>query len=293
MKKLSNRFHRFCYNHRDKGIPNLMLYITVATAIVYLVSLMDKNYTLANLLCFHRESILRGQIWRLFTFPLVYGVGGNLLLVAVSLLCYFSLGRAIENTWGTLRFNLFYLCGILLMDVFCMIFGGYADANHLNLSLFLAYATLYPETHFLLLFIIPVKAWIFAVIDLACVLIDVFGMAYGPFPCNLFPLVAIANYFLFFGKDVCNVFPISWQVNVKRLFKKKLAKSKGTGPIHYQSAGSYQAATAQAKAPYTHRCTVCGKTDISHPDMEFRYCSRCNGYFCYCQEHINNHQHID
>ena len=39
-------------------------------------------------------------------------------------------------------------------------------------------------------------------------------------------------------------------------------------------------------------CTICGKTDTSHPDLEFRYCSRCQGYHCYCQEHISNHTHI-
>ena len=47
------------------------------------------------------------------------------------------------------------------------------------------------------------------------------------------------------------------------------------------------------KAPYTHRCTVCGRTDVSNPELEFRYCSRCKGYYCYCQDHINNHVHIE
>ena len=41
-----------------------------------------------------------------------------------------------------------------------------------------------------------------------------------------------------------------------------------------------------------HKCAVCGITDADDPDMEFRYCSKCNGYYCYCSEHINNHVHI-
>lgn len=291
LKNLRNNFERFCYQNRYKGIPNLMLYVSIASAVVYVLSMMDRSYTLYSLLCFDRAAILQGQIWRLITYPLTYGAGSGLLMVAISLLCYFSLGRAIENTWGTFRFNLFYFSGILLMDVFCMIFGGYADAYHLNLTLFLAYATLYPNSQFLFMFIIPVRAWIFALLDLVLVLFDVFTRAYGPFPQNLFPLVAIANYLIFFGKDVINIIPVSWQANISRLFRKKPKMAK-TGPIPFPTAGSYEASVATPKAPYTHRCTVCGRTDASDPDLEFRYCSRCDGYFCYCQDHINNHNHI-
>lgn len=289
LKRLRSRFERFCYANRNIGIPNLMLYVALGSAIVYILSMFDRSYTLYYMLCFNRELILRGQVWRLFTYVFTYDAG-NMLLTAVSLLCYYSLGRAIENLWGTFRFNLFYFAGMILMDAFCLIFGGYATVTNLNLSLFLAYATLYPNAHFLLFFIIPVKAWIFAVIDLALVIFQVFAY---PFPYNLFPVVALLNYFLFFGKDVLNVFPVSWQVNFSRLFKKKPRKQKKTGTIPFPNAGSYEASVSSVKAPYTHRCTVCGRTDISHPDLEFRYCSRCSGYHCYCQEHINTHEHIN
>lgn len=289
MKNLRNRFNRFCYNNRSKGIPNLMLYISIGTAIVYIMSMMDGSNTLYSVLCFDRNAILRGQIWRLFTYVFTYGSGSlNILLTAISLICYYSLGRAMENSWGTFRFNLFYFTGVILMDIFALIFGNRADVTYLNLSLFLGYATLYPNAQFLLFFIIPVKAWIFALLDLALTLFDVISLA-PYFPYNLFPLVAIANYFLFFGSDVLNLFPRSWRVNFQRLFRKK---ATGKRTIQFQSAGSYQAATATVKAPYTHRCTVCGRTDVSNPELEFRYCSRCNGYYCYCQDHINNHSHI-
>ena len=292
MKNFRNRFERFCYQNRSKGIPNLMLFVSLGAGLVYILSMVAGNYLLYYWLCFDRAAILQGQIWRLITFPLVYGVGNsNAILVAISLVCYYSLGRAMENQWGTLRFNLFYFSGMLMMDIFCLIFGGYADAYHLNLTLFLAYATMYPNAQFLFLFIIPVKAWIFALIDLVLVFADVIFLSYGPFPANLFPIVALANYFLFFGKDVLNVIPMSWQANFRRLFRKKEA-TPPKKPIPFPSAGSYEATTATPKAPYTHRCTVCGRTDVSNPELEFRYCSRCNGYHCYCQEHISNHTHI-
>lgn len=314
MKSLRGRFERFCFRNRDRGIPNLMLYLTVGQALVYLFTFASGNDGLYEFLCFDRDAILQGQLWRLISYPLT-NQGGNILLVAISLLCYYSLGRAMENAWGTCRFNLFYLSGILLMDAFAMALGGvtfqyegftytmdpafYADmGEYLNLSLFLGYATLYPNTHFLLFFIIPVKAWIFALFYLAITLYDVFQwtVIVTAFPHGLFPLVALGNYFLFFGKDVLNVIPMSWRVNARRLFKKKGKKEKTapkTGTIPFPNAGSYEATTAKVKAPYTHRCTVCGRTDVSNPELEFRYCSRCNGYYCYCQEHISNHTHIE
>lgn len=288
MKNLRNRFDRFCFNHRDKGISNLMLYIALGNALVYLMSLIDRTNTLYYILCFDRQAILQGQVWRLVTYALTFD-SGNILYTAIALICYYSLGRAIENAWGTFKFNLFYLTGILMMDIYCMIFGGYATADYLNLSLFLAYATMYPDAQFLLLFIIPVKAWIFALLDLALVVIGLLG---NPFPYNLFSVISLANYFLFFGKDVLNVVPMSWRMNTRRLFKKGSPKPKAK-TIPFPNAGSYQATVATPKAPYTHKCTVCGRTDLTNPELEFRYCSRCKGYFCYCQDHINNHNHVE
>lgn len=264
-----------------------MLFVTLGSALVYIMSSIDQSYTLYYALCFNRNLILQGQVWRLFTYAFTYD-GGGLLFTAVGLLCYYSLGRAIENAWGAFRFNLFYFSGILLMDIYAMFIGGVADIYSLNLSLFLAYATIYPNAHFLLFFIIPVKAWVLALVDLVLTFVEVFSL---PWPSKLLPLVALANYFLFFGKDVLNIIPLSWQVNFRRLYKKKPAKKTGTIP--FPSAGSYQATVSQPSAPYTHRCTVCGRTDISNPELEFRYCSRCKGYYCYCEEHISNHSHVE
>lgn len=290
MKNLRTRFERFCFRNRNKGIPNLMLYLCIGTAAVYIITMLTDNYILYNFLAFDRDLILHGQLWRLFTYPLLTNEG-NILLQLLYLICYYSLGRAMENVWGTLRFNLFYLTGVLMMDIYCMIFGGTADVYYLNMSLFLSYATMYPNSHFLLFFIIPVKAWIFALFDLLIILA---GLIFYPFPYNLFSVISLANYFLFFGKDVLNVIPISWRANFRRLFKKSGKKpKKRPKAVPFPNAGSYEASVATPKAPYNHRCTVCGRTDVSDPDLEFRYCSRCNGYHCYCQEHISNHQHIE
>ena len=291
MKNLRRNFERFCYQNRSKGIPNLMLYITVGTAIVYFLSMIDESNTLYYALCFDRALILQGQVWRLLTYVFTYNAG-NILIMMISLLCYFSLGRAMESVWGTLRFNLFYFTGVVLMDIFCMVFGGFrADVYYLNMSLFLGFATLHPDAGFLLFYIIPVKAWIFALFDLVITFIEVARLTIGGFfPYNLFPLIAIANYFLFFGKDVLNVIPLSWRIKFKKGANK--AAPKRTGTVPFPSAGTQKASSGKAAETFTHKCTVCGRTDVSHPDLEFRYCSRCSGYHCYCEDHINNHTHI-
>ena len=293
MKKLRRKFETFCFRNRNKGIPNLMLYLCIGSAVVYLMSMFANTDILYYWLYFDRDLILQGQVWRLISYPLTYDAG-NIVLTAISLLCYYSLGRAIENSWGTFKFNLFYLSGIVMMDIYCMIFPCYASVGHLNLSLFLAYATMYPDAQFLIMFIIPVKAWVLGVFYLAITLYNliIFSIPVFYFPYNLFPLVAIANYLLFFGKDVVNVFPMSWRANARRLFRKKAKQTKAK-TVPFPGAGSYEASVATPRQPYTHRCTVCGRTDVTDPDLEFRYCSRCRGYYCYCQDHINNHTHIE
>ena len=290
MKKLRRNFERFCYQNRNKGIPNLMLYITIGTAIVYFLSMVDESNTLYYALNFNRDLILQGQVWRLFTYVFTYNAG-NILIMLISMLCYFSLGRAMEAVWGTFRFNLFYVTGVVMMDIFCMIFGGFsADVYYLNMSLFLGYATLYPNAGFLLFYIIPVKAWIFALFALVLTFVDVFRLTVaGLFPYNLFPLIALANYFLFFGKDVLNVIPLTWRIKIGRLFKKQHAPKTGTVPFPNTAR---PAAPKVTKEAYTHKCTICGRTDVTNPELEFRYCSRCNGYHCYCEDHISNHTHI-
>ena len=291
MKNLRRRFNRFCIEHRSKGIPNLMMYISLGCALVYLMTQFTQSTLLYSLLVFDRQAILQGQVWRLFTYPLTF-YNSNLLLMAVALFCYYSIGRAMEHIWGTLRFTLFYFCGIVMMDIWCMLFGGRADVTYLNLSLFLSYATMFPDAQFLLFFIIPIKAWIFALFDL---LLVIYGLFVYPFPMNFFSVISLANYFLFFGKDVLNVLPMSWRIKAQRSIQKKEHEYKQDRPkvVPFPNAAAQESAAPKQQPNYTHKCTVCGRTDVSHPELDFRYCSRCSGYHCYCQDHISNHTHIE
>ena len=150
----------------------------------------------------------------------------------------------------------------------------------------MAFATLYPETQFLLFFIIPLKAkylaWFYLAYNALAVII-------GTFPYNLFPIVALLNYFLFFGSDIKNVLGYRRPRHISRPSAKRPGAKQEQKP-NANWADQYRNASGQK--PYHHKCTVCGRTDTDYPDLEFRYCSRCKGYYCYCMDHINNHVHI-
>ena len=261
-----------------------MLYVVLGTAIVYLFTMIDPSGMLYDLLRFDRSAILQGQVWRLISY-MVLPEGGNILVTAISLYFYYYIGRTMEQSWGTFRFNLFYFSGILIMDIAALLLGVNASIGTLNLSLLLSFATMFPENRVLLFYIIPIKmkylAWFyFAVLIYNCF---VFPIVYA-----LFMFSALLNYFLFFGSDILNVLPDF--LRPKRGHKPfgNFTKKQQPNP---NWANQYQA-KAKTQPAYRHKCTVCGKTDVSHPDLDFRYCSRCNGYYCYCMEHINDHAHI-
>lgn len=309
MKKLRQRFDRFCLRNRDKGIPNLMLYICLGSGIVTFASMINGGAVLYQLLCFDKVAILQGQVWRLFSWLLTEQIGGGLLSV-IFLYFFYRLGSAVERSIGTLKFNLFYLSGVVLMDIFAMVccpiepvaIGEYMIpaeyftiiygdmAYFLHLSMILAFATMYPDSQFLLFFVIPVKAWVIALVDLVLIGISVFNMCVPNmiFPHCLFPLVGLLNYFLFFGPDMGNLLPLSWRAKLRRKPSKPNPQAARPRVVPFNPSGS-----SKERAPYNHRCTVCGRTDASNPELEFRYCSRCSGYHCYCQDHISNHTHIE
>ena len=189
-------------------------------------------------------------------------------------------------------FNLFYLCGVVIMDVAGLILGQTASTYYLNLSLFLALATMYPDNRVLFMYIIPLKMKYLAWVYLA---ITVFDVVQG----NFFPVFALLNYFLFFGKSCLNVLPGGDRVG-SRKFQFKKGSGNPNWANRYRSASGHRPGSGKhgeykkvVDAPaYRHKCTVCGRTDVSNPELEFRYCSKCNGFYCYCQDHINNHVHI-
>lgn len=281
MKAFSRAINRFCLKHPRFGISNLMMYVIVGNVLVYLIYMMDTTHTFMSYLYFNSDLILQGQIWRLFTFLFIPN-NTSLFTFAISLYFYYFIGSTLERYWGTAKFTIYYLFGALFTmlygTVMSFVYGGQyllIDAYYLNMSMFFAFAVLFPETRVLLFFIIPIKIKWLAILD--AVLFGV-GIIANPFPENLVPVIAIANFLLFFSRDFIDTF-----------YSTRRAHSKQA--INFRKAAKH-AKLEMDSAPHRHKCAVCGRTDVSNPDLEFRYCSRCQGYHCFCIEHINNHIHF-
>lgn len=305
--KLRSKWNAWLYQNRSKGIPRLMLWIAIGNVIVYLMTSVSANgYLITELLRFDADLILRGQVWRIVSFVFTYLTESGLFWGAVGLFFYYWIGQVLEDYLGTLRFNLFYFSGILISAALVLlielisqitglpIYSRHLDAEYINLSLFLAVATVQPEAQVRIWFLLPVKmkwvAWIdigFTVVGLIQGIIQMItilpGMVYLGW---LIPIAALANYFIFFGSQMSSLLPdrLRYRLNRPKKVRAKTAKANPDWAAGYRSSTGAK--------PYRFKCTVCGRTDTSDPGLEFRYCSRCAGYRCYCTDHINNHAHI-
>ena len=278
MRSVDSWLDRFCYKHPRLGIPNLMTILVIGTAVVYLMDLFS-NGMFSTMLYFSPTAILRHfQIWRLVTFLFV-PLSHSPFSLVLSLYFYWWIGKSLEQEWGTTKFTVFYACGVLFNIVFGFLAGG-TSATYLNLSLFIAFASLYPDLQVLLFFLIPVKVKWLAWIDAAFFGLSVlFNLMHLNFVGALLPLVAVLNYVLFFWSFLRDFFQ-------RRVYRVQHQTSRQT--INFKKATR----DVKKEKGYLHKCAVCGVTDADDPNMEFRYCSKCNGYYCYCMNHINNHVHI-
>lgn len=287
MGAISRWLSRFSYKHPKFAIPNLMKYIVMGNVVVWVMDLVSSG-TFSQLLSFVPAYILSGQVWRLVTFVFVPETTNPIWFV-LSCFLYYFLGTQLEQTWGSARFTLFYVLGVALTAVSGLLLalqGGIwltmpiVDMYYVNMSLFLAFASLYPNAEFRIYFFIPIKgkwlAWLYVIL----IAIDVCrSMALGLYLMALVPLVALFNYLLFFWDDL---FYHSKKAHAR------VTRQTARRTVDFKAAQKH----AQQKRGYLHKCSVCGITDTDHPNAEFRYCSRCNGYYCYCMDHINDHTHV-
>lgn len=282
---------RFCAKHPRFGIPNLMKVIVFGQIAVFVLNLIGEmlfRSVWMNYLLFVPTLIFQGEVWRLVTWIFIPN-STNPFYLLLGCYFYYWIASMLEREWGTAKFNLFYLSGAVLSVVFGLVLGYFQGTYsvfiipvsdlvyYLNLSIFLVLATLYGEMQVLLFFIIPVKMKWMALIDVVLVLVRVVQYAQqGLWLLALVPLASFLNYFIF-----------TWSFWSTKL---GLARSRHNPKVvNFKKAQKQQ---AKANPGYRHKCAVCGITDLDNPDMEFRYCSKCDGYYCYCADHINNHVHI-
>ena len=289
MKKFSASIDRFCARHPNFGIRNLMLFIVIGNIIVFLFSMMDKSGYFLSYLLFNPQLILRGQVWRLLTFVFV-PESTSLIMLAITLYFYYFIGNTLERQWGTAKFTLYYICGIVCTVVYGMIVGllgnvGYfaMGSSYINLSMFFVFATFFPESRVLLFFFIPIKIKWLAYLNAAYFALGVISyLMVGNILLALVPIIAILNYFIFCGDMLLD--------SISSL-RRRSNRRRNSNVVDFKKAAKQAYSETQNKG-YTRKCAVCGRTDTDYPNLEFRYCSRCEGYHCFCEDHIGNHIHF-
>ncbi len=194
MRSFDSWLDRFCAKHRNLAVPNLMLYIVIGNVIVFVLDMFSR-YSFSHMLTFVPYYIFHGQIWRLVTFIFV-PEGSKLFFVAISLYFYYFIGNALEREWGSARFTVFYGIGVLVNIAVGLVLSFLYGLNYpwpvvsmyyINMSLFFAFAALYPDLQVLLFFIIPVKvkwlAWIDAAFFAWSILSSLFHLNWWAWCC--------------------------------------------------------------------------------------------------------------
>ncbi|MFP4661584.1 MAG: hypothetical protein ACLFPF_05285 [Halanaerobiales bacterium] len=276
LNKLQRKYGRY-------AIKNLMLYIVFLTGAVYLIDLLDPTGRFLGQLTLVPSRVMQGEIWRLITY--VFVPPTRSIFIIFALYFYYMIGSSLERVWGSFKFNMYYLIGIAATTVVAFLTNGVGTPVYLNLTLFLAFARLYPNFQILLFFILPVKmkylAWItwayFGLIIiqyLGGLVLAVFsaGLRYPDSGTVITLLIALSNYFIFFGQDIIKDIKLKGKVQKNR---RKFQREKYWD--HDEAI---------------HECHVCGITEKDDSRMSFRYCSKCDGAYEYCEKHLENHEHV-
>lgn len=288
MKKLYDGVQRFCAAHPRFGISNLMRVIVIGNVAVYVLMLLTQanDANALSFLTFNLNALLHGEVWRLVTFVFVPAYSSPFALL-ISLYFYYWIGSTLERQWGTAKFNLYYISGALL-TVLGVVLASLITSNpyltaagtgYVNLSMFFAFAFLFPDTTVLLFFILPVKMKWLAYLDGALFAFDIIkAIGAHNWAGVVLPIVALLNFAVFIWPEV-------------HYLKERAKYQNSRKTVQFRQTQQQQAKQAQQQG-YRHKCAVCGRTDTDYPDLQFRYCSKCVGYHCFCQDHIFNHVHF-
>lgn len=242
---------------------NLTLYLIAGQGLFF--ALMGFGLVSFERIILIPSLLMEGQFWRILTFLFV-PPSAALFFLILSWYIFFLMGTALEQSWGPSRYTLFLLIGYIITVVVSFITpNAYISNIYLFGSVFLAFALLHPNFELYLFFVLPVKMKWLGLLSFAAYVYD-FVTKSGSVRLSI--LAAVCNLLLFFGSDAL----------ARLKGKKRRLKIEAQRKI-------------ERNKPF-HQCVVCGITDQSHPYMDFRYCSNCEGDRCYCTEHIDSHKHI-
>ena len=277
MGKFSNNWKRRRGNFMGgRSIIDIVCALEILGVVLFLVA----PQFVMNYLILNPAAILHGQIWRIVTF-LVYppAITGSdaimfVLMNALGIYCIRAFGTIVEQVWGRFRFNCYIIGGVLLHSVVAI--GIYLVTGlslplfptYLVYSFFFVFALMFPDMQVLLMFVIPVKVKWMGILDAIL-------MVYTVIAGNLFTKFAVVasllNFVLYFY----------------RLHRSRISPKQ----MHRKAQFERKSNAGRAKVT-RHKCAVCGRTEEDDPNLEFRFCSKCNGNYEYCQYHLFTHEHV-
>lgn len=257
LTRLERKYGRF-------AIPKLMYYILSLNFVIFLLMMLGNGFHVVNYLTLVPSLVMQGEVWRLITFTFIPPSTSPIFILFV-LYFYYLIGNSLEAEWGSFKFNVYYFSGMLATILAAFIAGG-STGVFLNLSLFLAFAFLFPNFEILIFFILPVKVKYLAILYW---IIIAWTVATAPLPDKIASLASVVNFFLFFGVELIQRTRLRRQVHFNR--RKFFSEIANTPPIHH--------------------CAVCGTTEKKEPRMDFAYCKDCDDEYEYCTRHITAHQH--
>lgn len=278
------------------AIPNLTLYLIICYGIGYLMQyLVPAGYQYLMLDPF---LVLKGQVWRLVTWILIPPDSSNIFFVLITLYLYYSLGGLLERIWGTYKYNVYLFSGLLFTILGAFVLCGYSvlmgaqptmytglyllnngsavyfgqfSTYYINMSIFLACAASIPDVQVLLMFIFPIKVkWLGIVYGIILLV----NCIQGGIATWIVVIFSLLNFLVFFLCSKGKMHLSVGQIKRQQEFHQKM-----------RSAG-------QTKGITRHKCAICGRTELDGDDLEFRFCSKCNGNYEYCQYHLFTHEHV-
>jgi len=276
------------------AVVNLTKYLVILYAVGYVLQLAPASVNVTRFLTLDPYLILKGQIWRLVSWVLI-PPGNFSILIIITLMFYYFVGSGMERTLGTFRYNVFIFGGMLLMIlasfatmfVYHVFFGMSGDAlgllmfrysasfstYYIQMMVFLAFSLMYPDIQVLLMFLIPIKVrWI--------------AIAYGL-------ILGYECIGALIHREFAIFFAIASQFINLLLFYISTGKLNHLKPGEIKRKQEFKTNTKiRPKGITRHKCAVCGRTELDDPDLEFRFCSKCNGNYEYCQDHLFNHVHV-
>lgn len=302
LNKLERKYGRY-------AIPNLSLVIIGAYVLGYVLELTAGNAI--GLLYLDPDLILKGQVWRLISWILVPPFSLNMFTL-INLFFFYTIGRTLERMWGDFRYNIYIFTGIIavVIGVFLVYFFGrftglfgaslwgienyskmlgiYVTTYYINISVLLAFAMTIPDVQILFMFIIPLKMKWLAYIEGVILLLD-----FIKFPAvgRCVMVVSLLNFFVFYisSRSAMRITPA--QARMRRQFRNAARAAQKQGYSVYR--GNEGSGRAGACVVTRHKCVICGRTEVSNPELQFRFCSKCNGNYEYCEDHLYTHTHIE